>query len=596
VIPDPLDIAALHDGYRAGTFTPADIVRALLGRIDAYPDPAVFITRTGDAAAAQAAALDIADLETMPLWGIPFVVKDNIDVAGLPTTAGCPDFAYTPDKDATIVARLRAAGAILMGKTNLDQFATGLNGTRSPYGAPRSVFSPDHCAGGSSSGSAVAQGAGLCVFALGTDTAGSGRVPAAFNNVVGLKPSLGRLPTTGIVPACRTLDCPSIFANSTADALAVLRVAQGVCPGDAYSRAAGVTVLPAAPRVGILRAADRFFADDAANAALYDAALRQAASRGWALVEFDYAPFRQIAEALYGRAPVAERYAAIKPFFDAKPDSLHPVVRSIIAGAKQFSAADAYADLYRIADLRAAAEQELAGLDLLLLPTAPTQPRVDAMLADPIALNAVLGHYTNFVNFMDLAAISIPAGFTTDPLPFGVTMIAARFTEPSLAFLAGTLHRALGAGATKTRAQPLRDAAAPAHEATLVVAGAHLSGMALNPELLALGAQLIATTRTASGYKLYALETKPPKPGLVRCPSFDGPGIEVELYGLSFAAFGTFVTNVPQPMCMGKITLADGTQHPGFLCEPHALNGAEGITHFGGWRAYRESLAPAIAR
>jgi allophanate hydrolase len=592
VIPSLLEIAALHEGYRTGAFTPADVVRELLARMESYPDKAVFITRVEDTAALAAAeALDRADLGTKPLWGIPFMVKDNMDVAGLPTTAACPDFAYVPEKDATIIARLRAAGAILLGKTNLDQFATGLNGTRSPYGAPRSVFNADYCSGGSSSGSGVAQGAGLCAFALGTDTAGSGRVPAGFNNVVGLKPSLGRLPTTGVVPACRTLDCPSIFANSTADAMTVLRVAEGVCPGDAYSRAAGLTVLPQKPRAGILRAADRFFAGDDASAALYQAALDKAAELGWTLVEFDYAPFLQIAEALYGRSPVAERYAAIKPFFDAQPDSLHPVVRRIVEGATHFTAADAYADLYRIKDLRAVAEAALAALDLLILPTAPTIPTVAAMLADPIGLNAALGHYTNFVNFMDLSAISIPAGFTAQNLPFGITMVAARFAEPSLAFLADALHRALGAGATKARAVPATVATAPAYEATMVVAGAHLSGMALNHELVALGATLIATTRTAPGYKLYALETKPPKPGLVRCPSFDGPGIEVELYGLTFAAFGHFVTDVPQPMCMGKITLADGSQHPGFLCEPHALNGAEGITHFGGWRAYRASLA-----
>ncbi len=592
MIPTLLEIAPLHEGYRAGTFTPADVVRALLARIESYPDPAIFITRIAAATViAEAEVLDIADIGAKPLWGIPFVVKDNMDAAGLPTTAACPDYAYLPAADATIIARLRAAGASLLAKANLDQFATGLNGTRSPYGAPRSVFNADYCSGGSSSGSAVAQGAGLCVFALGTDTAGSGRVPAAFNNVVGLKPSLGRLPTTGIVPACRTLDCPSIFANSTADALTVLRAAEGVCAGDAYSRAAGLTVLPAQPRAGILRAADRFFAGDDYSAAVYDAALQKAAALGWSLIEFDYAPFLHMAEALYGRSPVAERYAAIKPFFDAKPDSLHPVVRGIIEGATQFSAADAYIDLYRIKALRAAAETEMAELDLLILPTAPTIPTVAAMLADPVGLNAALGHYTNFVNFMDMAAISIPAGFREDHLPFGVTMIAARFTEPSLAYLADALHRALGAGVTKTREAPKTAAAAPAYEATVVVAGAHLSGMALNHELVGLGASLIATTRTAPGYKLYALETKPPKPGLVRCPSFDGPGIEVELYGLTYAAFGHFVTAVPQPMCMGKITLADGSQHPGFLCEPHALNGAEGITHFGGWRAYRASLA-----
>jgi allophanate hydrolase len=564
------------------------LFEALIARMDEYPDKAVFISRiSGEKILALAAALDLADLETKPLFGIPFVVKDNINVAGIPTTAGCPEFAYMPEQNATVVAKLRAAGAILLGKTNLDQFATGLNGTRSPYGAPRSVFSPDYISGGSSSGSAVAAGAGLVAFSLGTDTAGSGRVPAMFNNLIGLKPSIGRISTAGVVPACKSLDCVSIFANSSADAMAVLRVAEGLDVADAYSRAPAEVILPATPSVGILAAKDRDFAGDANAALLYDAAIAGAESLGWTVREIDYAPFLEIALALYGGAFVAERLAAVKDFYEAQPEAFDPAVRKIIEGAKRFSAADAFADIYRIQALRRAANAELAKCDVLLLPTAPTIFTVAAMEADPIALNATLGTYTNFVNLLDLAAIALPAGFSPAGLPFGVTLVGPAFSEASLAAYAGVLHRALGAGAGKSRALPRGELAAPAaDEVTIVVAGAHLSGMVLNHELTALGGRLVRASNTAPDYRLFALATTPPKPGLVRAPGFAGGGIAVEVWVLSPENFGRFVAALPPPMGIGKVSLQDGSVHPGFLCEAHALEGAKDITEFGGWRAY----------
>lgn len=592
MIPDPLEITTIHAAYRAGTLTPVQLVTTLLERIDTYPDKAVFISRIQrETIIAQAAALDVADMGEKPLFGIPFVVKDNIDVAGIPTTAACPDYAYTPMQDSTVVARLRAAGAILLAKANLDQFATGLNGTRSPYGAPRCVFNADYISGGSSSGSAVAVGAGLAVFSLGTDTAGSGRVPAAFNNLIGLKPSFGRIPATGIVPACKTLDCVSVFSNSAADALAVLHAAEGFDVADCYSRAPENITLPATPRAGVLHPTDRDFAGDAGAKELYEAALTTAASLGWELVEFDYAPFREIAAALYGSAYVAERLAAIKTFFETSPESIHPVVRTIVEGAAKFSAADVFADIYRVQALCALARAQLETVDMLLLPTAPTIFTVEAMLADPIAKNAKLGLYTNFVNFLDLAGIALPAGFCADGMPFGVTLIGPTFSEASLAAYADTLHIALGAGAGKSRKIPQTRPAPPPPKTTIVVAGAHLSGMALNHELLALGAKLIATTTTAPGYKLYALATTPPKPGLVRAPGVTGTGINVELWSLTAQNFGRFVAALPAPMGIGKVTLADGTSHPGFLCEAHALEGAEDITTYGGWRSYRAVMS-----
>jgi len=588
VIPDLLEIGTIHAAYRAGTLTPRGLIEALIARINAYPDPAVFISRCPDEEIlGHAEALELAALDELPLFGIPFVVKDNIDVAGIPSTAACPEFAYTPTADATVVAKLRAAGGIVLGKANLDQFATGLNGTRSPYGAPRCVFNADYISGGSSSGSAVAVGAGLAVFSLGTDTAGSGRVPAMFNNLVGLKPSIGRISAAGAVPACKSLDCISVFANSAADAMTVLQAAEGLDTADAYSRAPANVVLPAKPRLGILAVKDQDFAGDAETAKLYAAALETARSLGFTLVEIDYAPFLEIAAALYGGAFVAERLAAIKGFFETRAEAVHPVVRGIVAGAEKYSAADAFADIYRIQACRRLAQAELAKCDALLLPTAPTIFTVADMLADPVALNAKLGIYTNFVNLLDLAAVAVPAGFRPDGLPFGVTFIGPAFSEHSLAAYADELHRAICAGSGKLRILPQAKLPPPVtDEITLVVAGAHLSGMVLNHELQSLGAKLVAATSTAADYKLFALATTPPKPGLVHAPGFAGTGIAVEIWSLAPANFGKFVAALPAPMGIGKVTLQDGSTHPGFLCEAHALDGAKDITAFGGWRAY----------
>jgi allophanate hydrolase len=591
MIPELLEITTLHAAYRNGSLTPEALFAELLDRIDAYPDKAVFISRhRREEVLGRAAKLDIAKIDQLPLFGIPFVVKDNIDVADIPTTAGCPEFAYTPGQDATAVAKLHAAGAVVLGKTNLDQFATGLNGTRSPYGAPRSVFNPDYISGGSSSGSAVAVAAGLAAFSLGTDTAGSGRVPAAFNNIIGLKPSIGRISATGMVPACKSLDCISIFANSAADALTVLGVAEGYDPTDCYSRPPSTTVLPGIPTFGVLAAEHREFAADKTSEKLYDIAIDKARALGWIEQKIDYAPFLEVAKSLYGGAFVAERLAAIGPFLKSNPDAIHPVVRGILEGSAAFSAADLFNDMYRLQALRHLAGGELARCDFLLIPTAPTIFTVAQLEAQPVARNNVLGTYTNFVNLLDLAAIALPAGFRPDGLPFGVTLIGPVFSEHSLAAHAGHLHKALGAGSGKAGVKAKSSLAPPqAGDITLVVAGAHLSGMALNHELLALDAKFISAATTAPDYRLFALATTPPKPGLVRAPEFSGQGIAVEVWSLSPANFGRFVAALPSPMGIGKVTLADGSEHPGFLCEAHALDNAQDITGFGGWRAYKNA-------
>ncbi len=588
MLPELLDIASIHAAYRAGTLSPTVLFTELLDRIDSYTDKAVFISRFDRAEIlGQAAKLDLAQIDALPLFGIPFAVKDNIDVAGIPTSAACPAFAYAPTADATVVAKLRAAGAIVLGKTNLDQFATGLNGTRSPYGAPRSVFNPEYISGGSSSGSAVTVGAGLACFALGTDTAGSGRVPAGINNLIGLKPTIGRLSAAGMVPACKSLDCISIFANSAADALGILTIAEGFDAADCYSRPPATTLLPEKPVFGTLAPAHRQFAGNAQTEKLYDAAIAAACALGWTEQTIDYEPFLEIAQSLYGGAFVAERLAAVAPFFKSNADDFDPSVRAIIESATKFSAADLFNDIYRLQALRSAAKAELAKCDILLLPTAPTIYTVAELTEQPIARNSVLGTYTNFVNLMDLAAIALPAGFTTEGLAAGVTLVGPAFSEHALAAYADQLHKSLGAGAGKSRIQSGTSVSHPSDDAiTLVVAGAHLSGMVLNHELTALGARLLAETTTAPNYKLFALATTPPKPGLVRADA--GAPIAVELWSLSPAGFARFVAALPAPMGIGKVTLADGSEHPGFLCEAHALKNAENITAYGGWRAYKK--------
>jgi allophanate hydrolase len=580
-------VRALRATYAAGALHPADVLRAAHAAIDRRGEDAVWIhrVRLDDALA----ALDRAERRrqvgvSLPLFGVPFAVKDNIDVVGLPTTAACPAFAYKAERTATAVERLQAAGAILMGKTNLDQFATGLVGTRSPYGAPSSVFHPDYISGGSSSGSAVAVAAGLVAFALGTDTAGSGRVPAAFNGIVGLKPTRGMVSAAGVVPACRSLDCVSIFARDAEDAAAVLAVARGVDPADPYSRPPGPAAPPPARgfRFGAPRPAQREFFGDEAAAHLYEAALARLAALGGQAVEIDLAPFRAAADLLYAGPWVAERLAAIRAFFARHAEDMDPVVRSIIEGAGRLSAVDAFEGLYRLEALRRETAEQWHTMDVLALPTTGTIYTHARIAADPIGLNSNLGYYTNFVNLLDLAAIALPAGRRSSGLPFGLSLIAPAFHDDALCALAA----AFAAGRL---AEP--DAPAAIH---LAVVGAHLAGQPLNPELTRRGARLVRTVRTAPEYRLYALAgTRPPKPGLVRVRSGQGGAIEVEVWEMDAAAFGAFVAAVPPPLAIGTLRLEDGAEVKGFVCEPLAVEGARDITALGGWRAYLTSVEGA---
>ncbi len=581
------DFTALREAYRAGTRTPTDVVLEALERASAA-DPAIWISRFDEPALRAAARAVESGARDLPLYGIPFAVKDNIDVAGLPTTAACPGYAYAPSRSSPVVERLVSAGAIVIGKTNLDQFATGLVGVRSPYGVPPNAFDARYVPGGSSSGSAVAVAKGLASFALGTDTAGSGRVPAAFNNLVGLKPTRGGISTRGVVPACRTLDCVSIFALCAADAADVWAVAAGFDAEDPYAREAGA--IPPERRSFAVPRMLEFFGDPAAEE-LFATASARLEALGFQRHEIDFSPFAEAAKLLYDGPWLAERYATIRDLLARSPQSILPIIRTIVEPGARLAATDVFAadeQLRRIARRIAPLWQTV---DFLLLPTAGTIYRVAEVEADPIRLNTNLGRYTNFVNLLDLCGLAVPAGFRPDGLPFGVTLIAPPFAEPRLLAIGGELQQAAGLplGATGHPLPPPRAAVAPAAGLPIVVCGAHMEGLALNHELTGLGARLLARTRTAQRYRLFALPGGPPhRPGLVRTEE-GGAAIEVELWDLPFAEVGAFLARVPAPLAIGTVELADGRSAKGFVCEAYAVANARDITSLGGWRAFLAS-------
>ncbi len=572
-----MTITGLLDDYRAVRETPARVIEQIFATIRSADLAPVWISLADEEQAIERARR--VDL-SLPLAGIPFAVKDNIDVEGLPTTAACPSFAYAATRDATVVRRLLDAGAIVIGKTNMDQFATGLVGTRTPHGACSSVFDSRYISGGSSSGSALAVAKGLSAFSLGTDTAGSGRVPAAFNNLVGLKPTRGLVSTIGVVPACRSLDCVSIFANDASDARLVWEVATGFDAADPYSRKYEAR-LGAAPwaagafRFGVPGVATLEFFGDRGACELFDGAAARLQSIGGERVEIDFSPFREAAALLYSGPWVAERFAAVGAFLSGGSAGINSVVRDIVLSATKHTAVDAFRASYRLEELKRAASQQWERMDVLLLPTTGSIYRHEDVEANPIALNTNLGYYTNFVNLMDLAAVALPAGFRPNGLPFGISLIGPTFSDVALTMLG---ERYMD-GESRWAGMPGCVA--------LAVVGAHLTGQPLNWQLTDRGARLLKACRTSPEYRLFALpNTVPPKPGLARDAEFRGVGIEVEVWMMPEDAFGSFVAAVPPPLAIGSVHLEDGMWVKGFVCEGVALKGATEITQFGGWRNY----------
>jgi allophanate hydrolase len=586
-----LSIDHLLREYRAARRTPAGVLADIRERAARHEADNIWIHLLDEAETAPwLEALAQRDPAALPLYGIPFAIKDNIDLAGIPTTAGCPAFSYTPDESAFVVQRLIAAGAVPVGKANLDQFATGLVGTRSPWGATRNAFNPEYISGGSSSGSAVAVTRGLASFALGTDTAGSGRVPAAFNNLVGIKPSRGLLSMRGVVPACRSLDCVSVFTLDCVDAATVMNVVTAFDAQDPYAREAPAA-RPACPsfRFGVPQDHQlEFFGDDQA-AALFRQSAERLRGLGGEMTAIDFGPFLDAARLLYEGPWVAERYAAIESFIESRPDDMLPVTRSIIEPGGALRSVDAFKAQYRLQGLKRRADAAWSELDFIMTPTTGPVYTIEAVNADPVTLNSNLGYYTNFMNLLDYAAVAVPAGWRDNGLPFGVTLFGPAFHDIELLHFAARLHHAGGLTLGATRAPvpaPAVPAGAIAGMIRLMVCGAHMQGLPLNHQLTERGARRVAATRTAPRYRLYALAGGPPwRPGLVRDET-NGTSIEVEVWELPLAELGGFMAGVPAPLGIGSVELENGEWCKGFICEPCALATAREITEYGGWRQF----------
>lgn len=594
-----LSLTALRQAYRRGDFTPRSLMAQLRERAaQLNPEFHLFITLL-DAAGQEPylAALDGAAPDSLPLYGVPFAIKDNIDLAAVPTTAACPEFAHVPDQSATVVQRLIALGAVPMGKTNLDQFATGLNGTRSPYGACRNSVLADYPSGGSSSGSSLAVALGVASFSLGTDTAGSGRVPAALNNLIGLKPTRGIVSTRGLTPACRSLDCISFFTTSAEEASQLLQLAAGFDPGDSYSRrnpgwnAGSAFGTPRPFRFGVPKESALEWFGCTESPQLFAAARKRLEAIGGVAAEIDFQPFLDAAKVLYDGPWVAERFAAVGDFVTQHPSTLDPSVAKIVGTGDRYSALDLFRGQYQLQALKQHCDALMDAVDCVLMPTIPRACTLEELRAEPILRNSELGYYTNFVNLLDYTAVAVPTAFQANGLPWGVTLLGRAFTDQYLLSLAQAIQRSSALPLVNGEPQGLAapTAAAQNDRARVVVCGAHLDGLALNWQLRHRGGRLLEATLSAPCYRLYALAGGPPfRPGMIRDAS--GRAIEVEVWELPQEELGSFLTGIAAPLGLGKLQLQDGRWETGFICESHGVEGASDITEFGGWRAYLASL------
>lgn len=594
----PVTISALLAAYRAGELSPKQVLTQRLQDARADKNNCWIQCISDNQLADYLNTLADKPATSLPLYGIPFAIKDNIDLAGLPTTAGCKEYRYLPEDSAFVVQKLIEAGAVPLGKTNLDQFATGLVGTRSPWGPVKNSFNDNYISGGSSSGSAVAVAKGQVCFALGTDTAGSGRVPAAFNNIIGMKASKGMLSCTGVVPACRSLDCVTLFAHTTDDINQLLTIAGVYDANDCYSRENTENnndeyyqhnnALSGA-RIGIPKAKELQFFGNASTQQLFDQAIAKLKAQQIDLIEIDFQPFVDAALLLYQGPWVAERYAAIEDFFEADSSRCLPVIEEIISGAQDKTAVDTFKAMYKLQALKKQCDAIMKTLDAVVIPTAGTIYTINEVNKNPIQLNSNIGHYTNFMNLLDYAAIALPAGIQSSGLPFGITFFGRRFSDRKLLSMGAQWQQLLGLslGATQTPLPLL--APLPTRNSNMVelaVCGAHLAGLPLNDQLRERNATLVKLTQTAPNYKLYALAGGPPhRPGLIR-NDINGCAIEVEVWAMPIESLGSFLIGIPQPLGLGKVELANGTWVTSFICEGYAIEGAKDITRYGGWRNY----------
>lgn len=598
--PMDMSLAGIRAFYATGK-TPVDLMAALRQRASEFEEHNIWIHLISESELQPwVDALQDKSPDETPLWGVPFVLKDNIDLAGIPTTAACEAFAYTPTESAYVIRQLLDAGALPLGKANLDQFATGLNGTRSPWGPCRNSFDKQYISGGSSAGSAVSVALGLASFSLGTDTAGSGRIPACFNNLIGVKPTRGLLSTTGVVPACRSLDCVSIFALHSDDANEILAAAEGFDEADGYAqvnphdnssryygyRDGGITL-------GVLAASDlKFFGDEQYQSA-YQLTLQKLQDDGFDLVEIDYAPFDEVARLLYEGPWVAERYVATLPLIEEQVEEVFPVVRDIIAPGGEPSAASLFRAEYRLHDLKLKCASQLAPLDALLTPTAGRLFTVNEMLEEPIRRNSELGYYMNFMNLLNMAAVSVPTAFTGQGLPFGITLGAPAFTDRRLLSIANRILKvcSLTMATSDLPVPSLSQTQVVRTDCTeVVVCGAHLQGMPLNWQLTERGAHLVESTKTSADYRLYAMHEEPiQRPALVRVDE-GGTSIDVEVWRLPTAELGSFLQGVAAPLGLGRVSIKDGRQLCGFIAEACATANATDISETGGWKVYQSRL------
>jgi allophanate hydrolase len=571
-----LSIQALLNAYLAGSEKPENIIHQIFERIEEYKSYNVWITVLDKKQVdAQIIAIKnkLSQGIALPLYGIPFAVKDNIDVAGIPTTAGCVEFAYTPENHAPVVQQLIDAGSILIGKTNMDQFATGLVGVRSPYGAVKNAFIPEYISGGSSSGSAVAVALGMAAFSLGTDTAGSGRIPAGFNNLVGLKPTIGAINTDGVVPACKTIDCVSIFSNTIADAHLVFDVAK--VPGYNLKAQENKKL-----KIAIPKATSLFFEETSGYKKLFEK-VEERASKEFDIEFLAFDVFSETANLLYNGPWVAERMAATEKFFSEKADKMHPVVRGIIGKAAKYSATDTFKAMYKLEDLKAQAEKIFDNIDFLMVPTAPGIYTINEVEQNPLELNNRLGYYTNYVNLLGLCALAIPAGFTNEGVPFGITLIAKGGKDKELGIWAKQLNTVISKPKTSDKGY-----------IDIAVAGLHKRNQPLVFQLTDLNAHYSCTTSTSAQYKMYLVDPKEKKkPGVVRVENDQiGWPIEVDIWKIPLENLGKFLVQIPHPLGLGKVELIDGTWVQGFICEQYIAAFSEDISHYYRWEDFLATL------